>query len=146
MTPAISGLHHVTFTVSDLDAGVEWFSRVLGAEHQERFDHHDENGKLCGVIVALDGFPGMVELRVATPEYALMPGYDPVTFEVADNEALDDWLAHLDDNGVTHSPTKRRRTGRSIEFFTPDGTLLRLFTAPAGGFGLVEFQESVVDR
>lgn len=146
LIPRVTGVHHVTFVVSDLDVGIEWFERVLGARHVARFDHHREDGVRYGVILSLDGFPGMVELRIATPDYVLTPGYDPVTFEVADEDALDGWLTHLEANGVEHSPIKQRRTGRSIEFFTPDGVLLRLFTAPTGGFDAVPFQEQHVDH
>lgn len=142
----ISGVHHVTFVVSDLAAGIDWYTRVLGARHISRFDHHDAAGMLFGVILELPGFPGMVEVRVATDDYPVPAGYDPVTFQVADDAALDAWLAHLDDVGATHTPVKQRRTGRSIEFSSPDGVLLRLFTAPAGGFDEVPFQEQRVDH
>jgi catechol 2,3-dioxygenase-like lactoylglutathione lyase family enzyme len=145
MAPSISGVHHVTFVVHDLAIGIAWFEAVLGAEHRPRFDHHDASGVLFGVILELPGFPGMIELRIATDDYLLTAGYDPVTFEVAD-DALEAWLAHLDAVGVRHSPIKRRRTGRSIEFSTPDGVLLRLFTAPIGGFEAVAFQEHQIDH
>lgn len=146
MTPTITGIHHATFVVSDLSAGIEWFERVLGARHIPRFDHHDEGGTLYGVIVELDGFPGMLEIRVATDEYPVPVGYDPLTFEVADDSTLDAWLAHLDSVGARHSPIKQRRTGRSIEITSPDGVLIRLFTAPVGGFEEVPFQEQNVDH
>jgi catechol 2,3-dioxygenase-like lactoylglutathione lyase family enzyme len=146
MTPTISGLHHATFVVSDLDAGIEWFSQILGARHIPRFDHHDEAGARFGVIVELDGFPGMLEIRVATDSYPVPVGYDPLTFEVADDAALDAWLAHLDSVGARHSPVKQRRTGRSIEITSPDGVLIRLFTAPVGGVDEVPFQEQNVDH
>ncbi|GGF22608.1 VOC family protein [Subtercola lobariae] len=144
--PQVSGLHHVTFVVTQLDPAIEWFARVLGAQHVTRFDHHDETGVLFGVILELTGFAGMVELRVATAEYPLRPGYDPVTFEVADDEALAGWLRHVERVGAAHSPIKQRRTGRSLEIRTPDDTIIRLFTAPAGGFDEVPFQETHVDH
>lgn len=144
--PHVSGIHHVTFVVPNLGAGIVWFESVLGAERRPKFDHHDAHGLLFGVILELTGFPGMIELRIATDDYPLHPGYDPVTFEVADEAELDAWLKHLDGLGANHSPIKRRRTGQSIEFTTPDGALLRLFTAPVGGFDEVLFQEEHVDH
>lgn len=146
MTPMISGVHHVTFVVSDLDTGIEWFSRVLGARHITRFDHHDEAGRLFGVVIELDGFPGTIELRIATESYPLRSGFDPVTFEVPSDENLDAWLQHLTSVGAAHTPIKQRRTGRSIEITSPDGTIVRLFTAPVGGFEKVNFQEDRVDH
>ncbi len=145
-TPTVSGIHHVTFVVNDLDAGISWFQSVLGAEHRPRFDHHDADGVLFGVILELRGFAGMIELRIATEQYPLTVGYDPVTFLVTDDAELERWLEHLDAVGAQHSPIKRRRTGKSIEIFTPDGVLLRVFTAPVGGFDEVAFQELHVDH
>jgi len=146
MTASITGIHHVTFVVGDLLTGKGWFERVLGAHHVDRFDHHDADGNLYGIILQLPGFPGMVELRIATTDYPQpTTGYDPITFEVADDAAIDDWANRLDQLGVEHSAKKQRRTGSSLEFSTPEGTLLRLFTAPAGGFGTVTFQEEHVD-
>ncbi len=98
------------------------------------------------MVLELDGFPGMIELRMATEDYPLPRGYDPVTFQVAGETELEVWREHLDAVGAAHSPVKRRRTGQSIEFPTPDGVVLRLFTAPAGGFDAVPFQEQYVDH
>lgn len=144
--PRLSGIHHVTFVVGELDAGVAWYERVLGARHVPRFDHHDASGDRYGVILELPGFPGMVELRIATEDYPVPRGYDPVTFEVPDEGTLDAWHRHLTSEQVDCSEIKRRRTGRSVEFTTPEGALLRLFTAPAGGFRQVVFQEDHVDH
>jgi catechol 2,3-dioxygenase-like lactoylglutathione lyase family enzyme len=147
MAPAVSGIHHATFVVRDLDAGIAWFGSVLGAQHRPRFDHHDADGVLYGVVLELPGFPGMIEIRIATDDYPLpVAGYDPVTFEVTDDAELQLWLEHLETVGALHTPIKRRRTGQSIELFTPDGALLRLFTAPVGGFDEVPFQEQHVDH
>ena len=30
-TPEVAGLHHIQFPVSDLNASITWFERVLGA-------------------------------------------------------------------------------------------------------------------
>ena len=144
--PSVSGLHHLTFAVTELDSAIGWFDEVLGTRHVPRFDHHDQTGSRFGVILELPGFPGMIELRLRTPEYAGPEGYDPVTFEVADDEALDAWFRHVERLGVVHSPVKQRRTGRSLEITTPDRTLIRFFTAPVGGFTEVPFQEQHVDH
>ncbi len=144
--PAISGVHHVTFVVGDLGAGIAWFTGVLGARHVPRFDHHHASGALFGVILELPGFPGMIELRIAEAGYPARPGYDPVTFAVPDDAALDAWAEHLRTAGAACTPIKRRRTGRSIEVAGPDGIVVRLFTAPADGFGAVPFQEHDVDH
>lgn len=144
--PSVTGIHHVTFVVGNLAEGTAWFEAAFGAVHRSRFDHHDSDGALFGVILELEGFPGVIELRVTTDDYPLPVAYDPVTFEVRDDGELERWLEHLEAVGAHHSPIKQRRTGRSIDVTTPDGVLLRLFTAPVGGFGAVPFQELHVEN
>ncbi|WP_399345172.1 VOC family protein [Umezawaea sp. Da 62-37] len=119
---------------------------MLGARHVDRFDHHDASGALFGIVLELPGFPGMIELRIAEEGYPVRSGYDPVTFEVPDDAALEAWFEHLRAAHVTHTPIKQRRTGRSIEVDGPDGIVVRLFTAPIGGFGTVPFQEREIDH
>lgn len=145
MAPSISGIHHVTFVVSNLNDGIVWFERTLGARHVRRLDHHNGAGVLFGVVLELDGFPGMLELLIETDSCAVPVGYDPITFEVANDESLAAWWEHLDSVGESPSPIKRRRTGRSIEVVTPDGIVVRFFTAPPDGFDKVPFQEEHVD-
>ena len=42
--PDIASIHHVSFTVTDLDRSVAWYKEVLGLAELMREDHPDRNG------------------------------------------------------------------------------------------------------
>jgi catechol 2,3-dioxygenase-like lactoylglutathione lyase family enzyme len=52
--PVLVGLHHLKLPVSHLDASIDWYARVLGAEHQPQFDHVDHNGTRGHLLVFAD--------------------------------------------------------------------------------------------
>ncbi|MDX6393596.1 MAG: hypothetical protein QOJ73_4659, partial [Streptosporangiaceae bacterium] len=60
-TPEVAGLHHIQFPVSDLDASIAWFERVLGARHHPAFDHHDADEVRYAVILEVPGLPFPVQ-------------------------------------------------------------------------------------
>ncbi|WP_022891302.1 VOC family protein [Agromyces subbeticus] len=137
--PPISGLHHVATLVPDLAASLAWYRRVLGAVRLDHLDHHDASGELTAVIVEIPNLGGVLQLRRSAEP--LPAHYDPLTLEVRDLAALGEWAAHLHAIGVHHSGVIVKRTGHGLEAETPEGTILRFYTAPSGGFRAVEFQE-----
>ncbi|QXE33258.1 VOC family protein [Streptomyces sp. GMY02] len=132
--PVLSGLHHVTLPVSDLDTSTAWYASVLGAERIPALDHHDPHGARYSVVVALPGLGVPVQLRLAPEAAGTATAYDPVTLAVADRAALENWVEHLDACDVPHGPVAEARIGHALSFHDPDGTLLRLYTEPVGGF------------
>ena len=133
VTVALTGVHHVTFPVSDLEAGTAWYGAVPGARRDYRLDHHDPDGALFAVVLWVPGLPMPVQLRLG-PALSAGAEFGPVTFGVADEDALRRWVAHLDACSAPHSPVTAARTGLSVQFADPDGTPLRLVTDPVGGF------------
>lgn len=129
--PTITGLHHVAILVPDLDAATAWFERVLGARRLSAVDHRDAIG-IFAIILEIPGMPGVLQLRRS--DAALPEGYDPLTLEVADDAALQDWATHLEALGVSHSGILAKRTGSAVELPAPGGGILRFYTAPVGGF------------
>ena len=131
--PATKGLHHVKLPVSDLEASLAWYSRVLGARHLEQFDHHDERGQRYAVIMMVPGNEVPLELRWAPRAARAMNGYDPVSFAAGDAADVAAWAAHLDAEGVEHSSVTPGGAGALLVFADPDGTFLRMLELPAGG-------------
>ena len=133
-TPTLSGVHHVKFAVSDLDAAVSWYERVLRAERLPRLDHYDDAGDRYAAVLALPGVAVPVELRrTAGPESA-STGEEAVVFSVADRAELERWVEHLDAEGIEHSAVLTAMAGFSMTLTTPDGAALRLYTDPVVGF------------
>jgi catechol 2,3-dioxygenase-like lactoylglutathione lyase family enzyme len=129
-------MHHVTFRVSDLTASTEWYSRVLGAQHLPHLDHLDGDGVRFAVMLRLPGLGVPFQLRLV-PGASPVSGYDPVTFAVADRDALDRWAAHLDSCGVLRSPVGATRAGHAVTFTDPDGTPMRLYLDVTDGASLL---------
>jgi hypothetical protein len=52
-SPTLSGLHHVTLSLTDLDGATTWFETVFGARRLAELDHHDEHGSRFAVVLRL---------------------------------------------------------------------------------------------
>jgi hypothetical protein len=59
---------------------------------------------------------------------------DPVTFGVADEQALDAWIEHFDRHRIEHTDKIGGFIGQIVGITTPDGLDIRLYTDPVGGF------------
>ena len=131
--PALAGIQHVGLTVSDVEASVEWYTRVLGLERQ--FDephHHSDQG---GYAVVL-GTPDMslnvgIDHHPANSGESFDPtrtGLDHLCFQVADADALNAWAAHLDRIGAANSGVYAMEGTpfRLLTFNDPDGIQLEL--------------------
>ncbi len=140
-TPEVAGLHHIQFPVSDLDASIAWFGRVLGARHHPAFDHHDAYKVRYAVILEVPGLPFPVQLRLSHALAEAIVGYEPVTFGAAGRAHLDEWAEHLDACGVEHSGVRRARIGETIDFTSPDGARLRFYTLPPHSYQNADFTE-----
>jgi len=139
--PRIEGLHHIQFPVSDLDASTAWFERVLGARYQPQFDHFDEQQRRFAVMLEVPGLEFPLQLRLAEDLAQAIVGYEPVTFGAVDRDHLDVWAGHLDLCGVEHSGIKTARIGETIDFNSPDGARLRLYTLPVDGYENASFTQ-----
>lgn len=138
---SLSGVHHISFAVSDLDAGIDWFTRCLCAERVPRLGHHDADGKLFAVVMTLPGDGPTIQLRLDPAASLGTAGFDPVTFAVFDRAELDRWVAHLDAQNIAHSAVLAKRIGEAVEFQSPDGIVLRFYTDPVGDLDTVGFVE-----
>jgi catechol 2,3-dioxygenase-like lactoylglutathione lyase family enzyme len=131
--PALAGLHHLKLPVSDLDASLAWYLRVLGAAHLPQFDHVDGTGRRYAVIVAVPGLDVPLELRWAPPAAGDVAGYDPINFAAASVDDLHAWSAHLDAEQVVNSGVIEGGAGHLLVFADPDGMYLRIAEVPQGG-------------
>ena len=126
--PAITGIHHIKFPVSDLAASRAWYERVLGFIVTLEFEDEDD-----GVVRGVAGtVPGLGDAGLALREnpsaakgYA---GFDPVSFGIADRAAAESWAAHLDSLGIDHSPVIEATIGWIVSFHDPDGLEIRLYS------------------
>ncbi len=125
--PRITGVDHVAVTVTDLDASVEFYAALLGAEPVATMD----DGPFLRRLFAL---PGGVNLGLTQhdqgsgqPFAAATPGLDHLGLRVADRAELEAWSRHLDDLGVAHGGLQDAPYGTALSFVDPDGVALEFF-------------------
>jgi glyoxylase I family protein len=126
--PAISGIHHVTLTVTDAPTAAAWYRDVLGFEILREFQadglHKVMLGR-AGITIVLvhhgdKATPGPFSER--------RNGLDHLSLAVADRAALEEWAERLEMLGVIHSPIKEGSTGSLIAFRDPDNIALEFYT------------------
>jgi len=121
-TPKLSGLHHVTFPVPNLDTATSWFEAIFGAKYLPELDHYDEHGVHFGVVLQLPGIQPFILLRRADE----LPDLSEVVLSVADKAELKRWATHFDGHGIAHSEVRLGRAGYVMTCTMADGPALAL--------------------
>ncbi|HEY5225083.1 MAG TPA: VOC family protein [Microbacteriaceae bacterium] len=126
--PEISGIHHVTLTVSDAPTAAAWYRDVLGFEIAKQVQVNE----ITRVMMTRAGFELVLDSH---GDKALFDGFserhlglDHLSFAVADRTVLDQWAEHLDEVGVKRSPVKQGSTGSLLAFRDPDNIALEFYT------------------
>lgn len=135
-TPGITGIHHISVTVTDLQASLAWYQRLLGADHVPmKFPHYgcEDTGygellvdPRSGVVIGLHTNTGNDGQRFDEAR----TGLDHVALNVASRADLEAWTARLDELGIEHSGI---RVGdqpfpfATVVFRDPDNIQLELF-------------------
>lgn len=124
-------VHHVSFSVTDLDTSTDFYTRLLGVEQVGG----REGTAWRKTLVGTDGFLLSLTEHVATRDGdrfdETRPGLDHLGIGCGSREDLDAWLAHVDGLGfersqVTEAPhahlfTCRDPDGTPVEFYWPVG-------------------------
>lgn len=134
--PGISGIHHFSVTVTDIEASLAWYQRLLGADRVPmKFPHYgcEDTGygellvePRSGVIVGLHTNTG----NDGHPFDESRTGLDHVALNVASRDELEAWTGWLDHLGIAHSGI---RVGEvpfpfaTVVFRDPDNIQLELF-------------------
>jgi glyoxylase I family protein len=132
----ITLIHHVGFTVRDLEASAAWYERVLGFERTGSFE--EPGGRWRKTFLALPSLATRLTLTQHTgaPQDAFderRAGLDHLAFGVEDVAELADWADRLEAAGVTHSPIAASRAvpgARVLVFRDPDGIQLEFYAQP----------------
>ena len=129
--PKTLGVHHLRFTVSDLDRSIAFYTDVLGFELRVRFGPSS--------VFLHDGTVG---LGLNTPWHELSPaeerfdearvGMDHVGFRVGSADDVRKAAEHLDAHGIAHSEVKPGRIPDSllVVFRDPDNIQLEYYFTP----------------
>ena len=107
--PGITGVHHLSLTVTDLDASLAWYQKVFTTGRLDlKVPHYgrEETGysvllpePRSGLILSLHRNVG----NRGEPFDEARTGLDHVSFQVAGRADLQAWVAWLDELGIAHS-------------------------------------------
>ncbi len=134
--PAISGIHHLSLTVRDLEASLAWYERLLGADRiPMKFPHYEREDTGYGVLLVDPRSNLMIGLHTNTANDGeqfdeARTGLDHVGLNAGTRENLAAWTAWLDELGIEHSGI---RSGEeplafaTVVFRDPDNIQLELF-------------------
>jgi glyoxylase I family protein len=107
--PAVTGFHHFSPTVSDVEASAQWYERVFGMNRVPvPFPHWDdeEGGYAVLLLEPRSGVAIGLHHHEANPGrdfHESQTGLDHISFGVTDRASLDIWASWLDELGVEHS-------------------------------------------
>ena len=128
--PSITGASHVALTVRDMEASVAWYGEVFGWQPLRRL-----SGEEAGTprVLLFDPDSRFV-VAICQPEPAAdepfdhrRVGLDHLALDVADEDALQRWIDHLDSRGVEHSPIREYGPARFVTVDDPDGIQIELW-------------------
>ena len=134
--PAVTGFHHFSPTVSDVEASAQWYERVFGMTRVPvTFPHYGAEEAGYAVLL-MDPRSGIAiglhhhEAKPGQPFDESRTGLDHISFGVADRAALDAWASWLDELGIEHSgliDTEKPMPYSVVVFRDPDNIQLELF-------------------
>jgi glyoxylase I family protein len=126
------GIGHVAVTVTDIDRGREWYSKLF--DSQPALD--EDTGSFFHVVWALDGgslFGIHTHPRDNDqPDFSeFRTGLDHVAFAVQSRSELESWEKRLNDLGIAHGGIVDAPYGSGLSFRDPDNLPLELFAPPS---------------
>jgi len=128
--PPITGIAHVELSVSDLDASVAWYCRLLGARDVFRNRNGEHGFSACAILepssrtVLAFTQHDSVESATFSPRRV---GLDHVSFAVSDRAALDAWRTRLDELGIEHDALDDQGFAVALNLRDPDGIALEFY-------------------
>lgn len=130
----LSGYHHVTLNVQDVEKSAQWYTEVLGftrltsnvtdAFHRVILAHPS------GVTLGVNRHESQ---EASEPFSERRAGLDHLAFRVTDRSMLEAWIRQLESHGVPHSEIKPAAVPGAflVVFRDPDGIQLEVFSPPA---------------
>lgn len=137
--PTITGIHHFSPTVSDVEASATWYEQVFSMVRVPMTFPHHEREDTGYAVMLLDPVSGLgigLHHNAANRGEAFdeaRTGLDHIGFKVPTREALDGWAAKLDGLGIEHSGVRDLTDPvpfSTLVFRDPDNIQLEFIHAP----------------
>lgn len=128
--PDVSGIHHISITVTDIERSVPWYCDLLGLSKLMEEQHPNDSGYAVvlgkpdwSMCVGLHTHPTNEKERFSEAR----TGLDHVGFTVSGLAELEEWQKVLAERGVDHSPINTRDGYSVLVFRDPDNVQLEFF-------------------
>ena len=137
--PTITGVHHFSPTVRDVEASATWYEQVFSMVRVPiTFPHHEREDTGYAVMLIEPGSGLAIGLHHNTanegePFDEKRTGLDHIGFRVATRADLDDWVTKLDGLRVAHSGVRDIAVPvpfATLVFRDPDNIQLELIWSP----------------
>lgn len=134
--PGLGSIHHISLTVTDLEASVAWYERVLGVQAVAEEFH--QGGKAIILVEPRSGIGLGLHRHEGNPGEPFSEtrtGLDHVAFSVATRADLEAWQRRLEGLGVPYSPiadVEEPLAYSVVVFRDPDNIELELIAFPPG--------------
>jgi glyoxylase I family protein len=138
--PAITGFHHFSPTVSDVEVSAQWYERVLGMNRVPvTFPHYGSESSGYGVVL-IEPRSGITiglhhhAANAGQPADECRTGLDHISFAVSARADLDAWASWLDQLGVKNSgavDTDNPIPYSVVVFRDPDNIQLEVIYLPS---------------
>ena len=139
--PPVRGFHHLSLTVTDVEASVEWYQRLLELQRLPAPFPDYGGGEESGYSIVLIGPDAGISIGLhhhdgndGRPFDERRTGLDHIGMAVPDRADLDAWAARLDSLGVPHSgvnDTDHPIPYSALVFRDPDNIQLEFFHLPS---------------
>src|SRR6266571_4926137 len=125
--PDISGINHVSVTVTDIERSVPWYSEVLGLTKLMQEQHPNDAG--YAVVLGKPDWSMAVRLYVHPTNaggagFGVEDGARPPELLVSGRAELEAWESRLTELGVDHSPVNDKGAYAVVVFRDPDNIQL----------------------
>jgi glyoxylase I family protein len=129
--PDVSGIHHVSVTVTDIERSVPWYCDLLGLTKLMEESHPDGAG--YAVVLGKPDWSMCVGLHTHPTNESerfleSRTGLDHIGFMVSARAELDAWESKLTELGVEHSPVNDQGGYAVLVFRDPDNIQLEFFS------------------
>jgi len=136
--PGITGIHHISITVTDIEASMAWYEKLFQANRLPvKFPHYgcEDSGYAELLIEPRSGLAIGLHKNTANNGEKFdeaRTGLDHVGLQVSSREELEAWTRRLDELGIPHSGIQAEQEPfpfATVVFRDPDNIQLELFVA-----------------
>lgn len=137
--PRITGVHHLSFTVSNLEDSLDWYQRLFSAERVDyKFNHRYRESTGYGVLLITPDSGVVIGLHRNTGNQhegflESRTGLDHISFQVGSRAELESWMSWLDELGIPHTPIRDETEPfaySTVVFRDPDNLQLEFLAVP----------------